>query len=141
MMHTTYAGGYYYRGKTAVVHSTRSNPTRFVRVLVLSALVFFSILFGAMMHAYATNGEQTDGTSSSLNSTVSMQAVSNSVLPVEPAYEPYIVERGDSLWLIAKQYLPAHLDIRDYIGEIKAMNQLDSAMIYEGQLLQIPIIH
>lgn len=136
MMHTTYAGSFYYRGKSAAAQPARKSPARILRTVIWSAVIFFSFLFGAMMHAYATNGEPASGAVNETN----IQTVSHAVVPAEPAYQPYIVDRGDSLWTIAKQYLPAHMDIRDYIYEIKAMNQLDSAMIMEGQLLQIPII-
>ncbi|HHU78856.1 MAG: LysM peptidoglycan-binding domain-containing protein [Caldicoprobacterales bacterium] len=54
-------------------------------------------------------------------------------------YLSWNVKKGDTLWTIAKNYLPSGRDIRDYIIEIRKWNGLDSYNIIEGQLLQIPI--
>lgn len=49
-----------------------------------------------------------------------------------------LVRSGDSLWSIAREYVPAHQDIRDYIVQIRHVNRLDNSMVYEGMLLVIP---
>jgi hypothetical protein len=49
------------------------------------------------------------------------------------------VKSGDTLWSIAKKSLPKGRDIRDYIYEIKEVNQLQTANIIVGRQLQIPI--
>ena len=54
-------------------------------------------------------------------------------------YIEIFVEKGDTLWDIAKRTLPEKTDIRKYIKEIKAVNSLDTALIREGELLKIPV--
>lgn len=49
------------------------------------------------------------------------------------------VKSGDTLWAIAKDSLPRHRDIRDYIIEIKEINQLNNANILIDQQLLIPV--
>jgi LysM repeat protein len=137
-MQTTYAGGYYYRGQSVTKKSVRSNRSRIARIIVFMALITVSVLFGAMMHAYATSADQAVlEVDTKANTDANGE---DAAILQEPAYIPYSVERGDSLWTIAKRYLPADMDIRNYINEIKAMNSLNSSMLQEGQLLQIPVI-
>jgi len=54
-------------------------------------------------------------------------------------YINWYVSTGDTLWSIAKYSLPEGRDIRDYIIEIRKMNNLTSLNIIEGQILEIPI--
>ncbi|HHY82802.1 MAG TPA: LysM peptidoglycan-binding domain-containing protein [Clostridiales bacterium] len=49
------------------------------------------------------------------------------------------VNKGDTLWTIAKVYLPKGRDIRDYIMEIQEWNEMDTPNIIEGQQLSIPV--
>ena len=49
-----------------------------------------------------------------------------------------VVGEGDTLWSIAQNNLPRRTDIRNYIEQIRKMNQLDSAVIYPGQVLDLP---
>jgi len=55
------------------------------------------------------------------------------------SYIKVCVEKGDTLWDIAKRSLPKNTDIRDYIQEIKAVNQLETSFIKEGEVLEIPV--
>jgi len=48
------------------------------------------------------------------------------------------VQRGDSLWSLAKTYGPENADPRVVIYNIQQLNQLDSADIYPGDVLEIP---
>jgi hypothetical protein len=57
--------------------------------------------------------------------------------PVE--YSEVIVKKGDSLWLIAREYYPKKQDIRKSIWEIREINNLDDASIKPGQVLKIPV--
>lgn len=50
----------------------------------------------------------------------------------------YRVKSGDTLWTIAENYIPEGKDIREYIYNIKKINDLDNSMIYSGQKLIIP---
>lgn len=60
---------------------------------------------------------------------------------VHPAsYHTYIVERGDTLWVIAREFSPQSMDIRDYIYRLRQINNLrDSATIHPGQVLLLPL--
>lgn len=49
----------------------------------------------------------------------------------------YYVEYGDTLWDVASAYCPDDMDKREYINEIITLNDLPSAMIYEGQKLVV----
>ncbi len=136
-MYTTHTSGYYYTGRQLAARPTRAaGRAKLVRVAVLAAAIGLSVLFGAMMHAYATGGDQDN----SRTGPAQTNAAEERLVEAEPAYLPYIVVSGDSLWRIAKQHLPAGMDIRNYINEIKAMNGLQSTIIHEGQLLQVPLI-
>lgn len=49
----------------------------------------------------------------------------------------YVVSKGERLWDIAEQYKRPDQDIREYIYEIKKINGLDEATIYEGQTIKV----
>lgn len=51
----------------------------------------------------------------------------------------YIVSKGERLWDIAEQYKRPKQDIREYIYEIKKLNNMENSTIYEGQELTIII--
>ncbi|MDI9482361.1 MAG: LysM peptidoglycan-binding domain-containing protein [Bacillota bacterium] len=52
-------------------------------------------------------------------------------------YRSVTVNHGDTLWEIAGKYRGG-TEIREYIYKIKKMNNLDSALIYAGQTLNLP---
>jgi LysM repeat protein len=57
----------------------------------------------------------------------------------EPTFEPYIVESGDSLFLIAERFLPAGRELGEFADEIAEINGIDDpTQILVGQELQIP---
>lgn len=49
----------------------------------------------------------------------------------------YIVCKGDTLWTIAKDYKEDGKNIRQYVYEIKELNNMTNSNIYEGQILKI----
>ncbi len=54
-------------------------------------------------------------------------------------FTSYVVESGDTLWEIARQYItPEYSSMDKYIYEICETNQMDSDVIYPGQLILIP---
>lgn len=54
---------------------------------------------------------------------------------VEWQEEIHRVRAGDSLWAIASDYCPAGVDRREWIDEIRALNDLPDSTIYPGQKL------
>lgn len=56
----------------------------------------------------------------------------------EKQYETITVQRGDTLWEIADRYNKGG-DIRKVIYEIKKSNNLTGSIIYEGDILRIPV--
>jgi len=55
----------------------------------------------------------------------------------EPEYQSIIVNSGDTLWSIAERY-GDNSNIREYIYNIKKINNLDSSMVYENMAILIP---
>lgn len=51
----------------------------------------------------------------------------------------YTVSKGERLWDIAEQYKRPGQDIREYIYEIRKLNNMENATIYEGQEITIII--
>lgn len=54
---------------------------------------------------------------------------------IEWQEETYIVMSGDSLWAISKEYCPEGVDCREWIEEIRALNDLPDSNIHPGQTL------
>jgi nucleoid-associated protein YgaU len=48
-----------------------------------------------------------------------------------------VVESGDTLWSIASSVAGGQ-DVRDVVGQIRRLNELDSADLMPGQVLQLP---
>ncbi len=57
--------------------------------------------------------------------------------PVVNDYEVFKVTKGDTLWEIATDY-SQNYDIREYIYNIKKLNNLNGDTIYAGQVLLLP---
>jgi LysM repeat protein len=55
----------------------------------------------------------------------------------QPRYNLITVRQGDTLWDIAKKS-DSNKDIREFIYEIKAVNNLNNSEIYQGTVLKIP---
>ena len=49
----------------------------------------------------------------------------------------YVVSENQTLWDIASEYKPDGMDIREYIFELRKLNNLDDATIYPNQELTI----
>lgn len=49
------------------------------------------------------------------------------------------VEAGDTLWTIAKPYYDGKSDYREYLYNIRELNNLDQGVIYPGQTIKIPL--
>lgn len=57
----------------------------------------------------------------------------------EVVYIEVQVERGDTLWDIAKKYSPSRKDLRGYIYTVREINGLESAVLMPGQVLLVPV--
>lgn len=57
----------------------------------------------------------------------------------EKSYEAFIVSNGDTLWEIAELYKPESVELRSYIREIMACNDMDTSSIYPNSTLMIPV--
>lgn len=47
----------------------------------------------------------------------------------------YRVGKGETLWAIAEEYCPSGVDRREWIEEIRVLNDLPNSTIYAGQFL------
>lgn len=56
---------------------------------------------------------------------------------IETTQIQYTVSKGETLWDIAKEFKQDGQDIREYIYEVKKINNMTSSMIYEGQTITI----
>ncbi|HHT93214.1 MAG TPA: LysM peptidoglycan-binding domain-containing protein [Clostridiaceae bacterium] len=54
-------------------------------------------------------------------------------------YKTVVVEQGDTLWDLAKEYYP-DTEVRRAVNELKKINNLKDSIIYEGQSLKVPDI-
>ena len=52
--------------------------------------------------------------------------------------ETTMVQDGDTLWNIAKEYNENDTDLRKFVYKIRELNDLDDAMLYPGKELKIP---
>lgn len=56
----------------------------------------------------------------------------------QPQYELITVRHGDTLWDIAKRS-NTDKDIREFIYDIKTVNNLSGSEIFQGAVLRIPV--
>jgi hypothetical protein len=52
----------------------------------------------------------------------------------------YCVCYGDTLWNIGEFCCPNTVDIRDWINEVKALNNMRSSTLKEGQVIRIYVL-
>lgn len=52
-------------------------------------------------------------------------------------YEEYVVSTGETLWSIASENKKDGQDVREYIYELRKINDLDDCLIYPGQVIRI----
>lgn len=51
--------------------------------------------------------------------------------------EDYTVSAGDTLWSIASENCPSNMDIREYIYNIRQLNNIEDCIIHPGEVIQI----
>lgn len=54
------------------------------------------------------------------------------------SYQEFVVSTGDSLWSIALDHKPHHMDTREYVERIKQLNVMETSDIQTGQVLSLP---
>ena len=52
-------------------------------------------------------------------------------------YEEYVVSTGETLWSIASENKKEGQDVREYIYELRKLNNLDDCIIYPNQVIKI----
>ncbi|MDD2217752.1 MAG: LysM peptidoglycan-binding domain-containing protein [Eubacteriales bacterium] len=53
-------------------------------------------------------------------------------------YKTVSIENGDTLWEIASEYMP-DTEIRRAVHKLCTINDLESAQIYPGQIIKVPM--
>ena len=87
------------------------NKKRFINSITIISIIIFSII--VMFFSFTKNQEYTEN------------------------HKTRYISKNETLWSIAKEYKKPNQDIRDYIYEIRKLNNMESATIYEGQELII----
>ena len=54
-------------------------------------------------------------------------------------YQKVVIKNGDTIWSIASSYSEPSKDIRKLVREICDLNGIDSANIYPGQVIKVPV--
>lgn len=52
-------------------------------------------------------------------------------------YENYTVAQGDTLWSIASENKKVGQDVREYIYELREVNNMNDCLIYPNQVIKI----
>lgn len=111
-----------------------ARPVRFgiTRGQALLFILTFSLFF--YMLSELVFASEAQGSASSPDQRI------RSVQTVAPEIQEVTVREGDSLWKLATRYQDeASMDVNQLVQEIKALNQLESPIIYPGQTLLIPM--
>jgi uncharacterized protein YpuA (DUF1002 family) len=87
------------------------NKKKFTRFICILALLIIGI-------TYTTHTLQTDWTDEYTTTKVYVQS-------------------GDTLWSIAEQYVPDGIDIRDYMYEIRELNNMTTSDVYAGDVITV----
>lgn len=48
---------------------------------------------------------------------------------------------GDTLWSIAENYMPDHMDTREAVYNLCKVNNISASDLYAGMTIQVPIYH
>lgn len=51
--------------------------------------------------------------------------------------DSYIVQPGDTLWGISRDYCPENVDCREWIEEVQILNDIQGGVIYPGQRITV----
>lgn len=87
------------------------NKKKFINSIAIISIIIFSVI--VIFFSFTKNQEYTEN------------------------HKTIYISKNETLWSIAKEYKKPNQDIRDYIYEIRKLNNMESATIYEGQELII----
>lgn len=54
-------------------------------------------------------------------------------------YKEIEIINGDTLWMLALDYMPEEYDVRKMLYEIKMLNNMETSNVYPGDIIKIPI--
>lgn len=57
---------------------------------------------------------------------------------IEEQYKEVYIETGDTIWAIAKEYMPEGKDIREVVYDIQKYNNIRNNNIQVGNIIKIP---
>jgi len=136
-MSVYYALGYIAEKGNREVKSARPHaqtrkqlPVQSVKLFGLLSVVAVLIAVGMLVDTVNASASQASGEGQ--ESTMNLD---NSQIVGE---QIVIVQAGDSLWTIARDHKPAHMNIRTYLDQLKGINGLEGSIIHEGMLLKLP---
>ncbi|WP_010494146.1 LysM peptidoglycan-binding domain-containing protein [Paenibacillus elgii] len=101
-------------------YKVKKNRT-YVRVMIFVLSVLTLLFVGGTVSAWVGN----DDAYAYAKSSVSAQAY-------------VVVTQGDTLWSIASSHAAKGQDLREYVFQIRKLNNLKNVTIYEGQKLLLP---
>ncbi|WP_036685449.1 LysM peptidoglycan-binding domain-containing protein [Paenibacillus tyrfis] len=112
----------YNRNSAAVsidpAYKVKKNRT-YVRVMIFVISVLMLLFVGGTVSAWVGNDD------AYAKSTVSAQAY-------------VVVAHGDTLWSIASSHVTKGQDLREYVFQLRKLNNLKNVTIHEGQKLLLP---
>ncbi len=103
----------------------------------MRSLFLFSIIFILGFILFYRTGYAKD-----LQKRSKVETVSDHIEPrtedANKLYKTIEIRQGDSLWVIAEQYMDEHYDsVEDYIQDLKDINHLETDCIEEGNYLTV----
>lgn len=116
-MYTSYQSIYTQANKKRT-HHTYQVDVRRVRRFIVTALIVLALFIacGSIVQAWTQDKDDT-----------------------RSIYKEVIVMNGDTLWGIAKEYLPADMDIRDFVNEIAKHNGIQGRYLMSGEVIEVHI--
>jgi len=110
------------------VQQPPTNRKRLGRIILLVTALMIVCASVSIINAYAVSVD--DASVMEMGQTVAIQAEHDTVF----------VNSGDTLWSIAKNNMPENSDIREYISELRRLNELNGSSIRTGQKLILPLV-
>lgn len=55
----------------------------------------------------------------------------------EASVAQVFVKKGDTLWSIAEKYKPREVGIREYIREVKDLNEMNGSTLIAGEVIEV----